>query len=389
LKKVLDTNSEIGQTCVKLSDSSREGAVRFSVSWSCITSLLVCFAVVKSTDIRLSVTFFGHLQFCNIVFTGNLIAEREGEIFMKNVTSRRDVVRSASILFALPLTEALMPTRATAETALPGGSQIPKIKFTTNAATAFSMDMLNYVKDHAARAVAAAYQGGPRDYIALGDQFHMLGKHLSSAGADKAVKAHCKKLLKTGAVPTLDPQAIAHAVSCVRVYAPSFTSKTLLSSVALPATPQEWSMHMKKLKKNGVVKYCHRAARQLNAMGQVAHNQQAGLSAAGTSGSFQSSAYDPTDPAQAAHLVDICSLSQKLKFFACLGATVVAGLLILAGLVALCGATALAACLGGSVFAGAFFAGFGLLTSAALALCTLYLSSYHEHGKHPAALTAI
>lgn len=51
------------------------------------------------------------------------------------------------------MTEALMPARATAETAPPGGSQIPKIKFTPNTATAFSVDSLNYVKGHAARAV--------------------------------------------------------------------------------------------------------------------------------------------------------------------------------------------------------------------------------------------
>jgi hypothetical protein len=313
-----------------------------------------------------------------------------------NVISRRNVVRSASVLFALPFTEALLPAHASEQAGLQSASQTNgnKLKFSSTAATAFSPDLLNYVKDHAARAAAAAYTGGPRDYIALGDQFHMLGKHLSSAGADKAVKAHCKKLLKTGTIPALDPQAVAHAVSCVRTYAPSFTSKTLLNSVALPATSQEWAVHLKKLKKNGLVKYCHQAARQLNAMGQASHNQAVGFLKDGESGSFQSSAYDPTDPSQAAHLVDICSLSQKAKFALCIGATLLIGLLVIAAVVAICGATGLIACIGAAfpsatVGAGVVIAGFGLVTGALIAACSAFLASYHEKNRQPAALTAI
>jgi hypothetical protein len=306
-----------------------------------------------------------------------------------NMIDRRSVVRSAGMLFALPFAAGLAPSYASETAEFSSVPQPNRIRLSNTASTSVSLDLLNFVKDHSAGTVAAKYMGRAGSYSALADQYHLLGKHLSLAGADKAVKAHCRKLLKAGSVPTLDPKAVAHAVSCVRAYAPSYSAKDLLSSTVLPSTAHEWTVQLKKLKKNGVVKYLHRAGRQLNAMQRATYDRPTEQASANVSGQYTNASYTPTYPSQAAHIVEICSLQQKLKFFACLGAVVAVGLIIIAAVVALCGATALAACLGGAGAATFYIAGFGLLTGAAIAACGAFLSSYNKKANHPAVLSAI
>ena len=148
-------------------------------------------------------------------------------------------------------------------------------------------------------------------------------------------------------------------------------------------------MHLKKLKKKGLVKYCHQAARQLNAMDSAAHNQAMGLSSSGPVGSYKPAGYVPLDASRAAHLVEICSLSQKEKFCVCIGAIVAVGLIVLAVVVAACGATALAACFGGGTLAYVYIAGFGLLSAGALAACTAFLASYHQSSRPSSSVLAI
>jgi hypothetical protein len=306
-----------------------------------------------------------------------------------NTIDRRSVVRSASVLFALPFTGALLPAYASEQAEIGSVSQGSRVKLSETAPISVSLDLVNFVKDHSARTVAARYLGNTSDHSALGDQFHLLGKHLSQAGADKAVKAHCKKMLKAGTVPTIDPKAVAGAVSSVRAYAPSYSARELLSTAMIPSTPQEWTVQLKKLKKHGLVKYLHRAGRQLNAMGRSAHDRALEVSSPDGAGQYKPAWYDPTDSTQAAHLVEICSLSQKLKFFACIGAIVAVGLLILAAVVAACGATALAACFGGAGAAAYFFTVFGIVSIAALAACVALLSSYRKKAGQATELSAI
>ena len=308
-----------------------------------------------------------------------------------NVLSRRSVVRSGSLLFALPFAGAVLPAFASDQTEAETPSQTNGIKLSKTASTTVSLDFVNFVKDRSAKAAAATYQGQIPGYATVGDHFHMLGKHLSLAGADKLVKAHCKRMLKAGTTPSVDTQAIDHAVSCVRTYAPSYNAKELMSNSALPSTPKEWAVHLKKLKKKGLVTYCHRAARQLNAMGSASQNQAAGSSIVGGNGLYRPAAYNPRDQTQAAHLTEICSLSQKEKFFACIGATIAVGLIVLGVIVAVCGATGVVACIGAAfpsatVGTAVFVAGFGLIAGAVLTACGAYLSSSSYHpGRRTAA----
>ena len=110
-----------------------------------------------------------------------------------NVLSRRSIVRSGSVLLALPFAGPLLPAygaeQANSQTAPPTGA----VKLSSNASTAVSLDFVNFVKDQSAKVTAANHQGKNPDYASLGDQFHMLGKHMSLAGADKLVKKHWQK----------------------------------------------------------------------------------------------------------------------------------------------------------------------------------------------------
>ena len=303
-----------------------------------------------------------------------------------NLMSRRGVVRSAGALLTLPIAEKLTPVLGAQQPLASGAVPTNRLWLSHRSATSVSPDLVNFVKDHAARVVAAGHQSQPGDYSSLGDQFHMLGKHLASAGANRAIRKHCRQLLKAGAVPSVDPQAIAHAVSCVQVYSPQYSANQLLNTGVLPSSSQEWAVQMKKLSRKGLVKYCHQAGRQLNAMGRTASFQPAVFSPEGSIAHVVPADYHP---AQAPHLQDICSLSQKLKFFACIGATVAAGLIVLAAVVAICGATALAACFGGAVVAGVFFTGFGLITGALLTACSAFLTKdYQQRAAEPASLLA-
>jgi hypothetical protein len=323
----------------------------------------------------------------------SMLEERRNSLM--NTISRRSVVRSTSVLFALPFAGALAPAYASGLAEVGGASQPGRVKFSKTAATSVSLDLVNFVKDHAARVVAAHYQGTHGDYSALGDQFHLLGKQLSSAGADKAVKAYSKKLLKTGTIPTLDPQAVGHAVSCVKAYAPSYSASDLLANNGFPRTPQEWAVYLKKLKKHGVVKYMHQSGRLLNAMGRASRNEPVDVAQVGSAGSYQAAVFGLNNSTQAAHVVEICSLSQKAKFFACLGLVTLAALAVVAAVAAICGATGIVTCVGGAISASATVgfavavAGLWLVYGAAITACSVYLSSYHKEARPQAALSAI
>jgi hypothetical protein len=301
-----------------------------------------------------------------------------------NEISRRKVMRSASALLALPFAKGLLAPTAFGQTRSQNASPAGSFKLSGRAGTAVSLDFVSFVRDYSAKAIGASYQGRISDYTSLGDQFHMLGKHLSLAGADKAVRAQCRQLLKTGTVPPVDRKAIEDAVASIQTYAPGYSAKELMSVSALPASPQEWAVHLKKLKRHGLVAYCHRAARQLKAMGRASGSQLGDRDTSVSGVIVKTAAYDPLDPRQAAHLEYICSTSQKLKFIACIGATVAAGLLVLAAVVAICGATALAACFGGAVAANVFFAGFGVISAALLTACSAFLATaYHPRRSQP------
>jgi hypothetical protein len=312
-----------------------------------------------------------------------------------NMISRRSVVRSTSALLAFPFVGALASAHASGQADYEAPPQPGRLKFSKASRASVSLDLVNFIKDHSAKAAAASHQGKVADYSVLGDQFHLLGKHLSAAGGDKAVKAYCRKALKTGVVPSIDSRAVDHAVSCIRLYAPSYSAGELMSSNAIPTTHQEWAKHLKQLKKHGVVKYLHQTGRLFNAMGRASRNQPLGLAGIPLTENYQTAAFDPTDPAQAAHIVEICSLSQKAKFFACLGVVALVGLAVIAAVAAVCGATGIVTCIGGAISASATVgfaaavAGFTLITGALLQACSVFLAAYHKDNKRSVVYSAI
>jgi hypothetical protein len=278
-----------------------------------------------------------------------------------NLFTRRNALRASGLALVAPFTGSVMGSFGQ----MPSVATSQPTQSNTSVPT-LNSELLNYVIDHTAKGVASAHAGQRPDYAAISAHCRMMARHFDELGLDPLVKQHASDMLSALSYPSIDQQWKDAAVSRIQKHDPSFTANDLMSKNASPATSADWASALTTLKNKGFVACCHDAADQLSYMATVTSNPG---SAAATV------AYQRLQQTNGVHVLDIKCLG---KFFLCLGGVVVAGAAVIALTVAVCGATGFVACVGGTVWAAAVVAEFGLVTGALITACGAFLVSDNQ-----------